>query len=166
MLTRVAPLRRSTSRYDPYPPKVESTITHATAPQKPGSVGGFDPATDRRGQRERDRRRGDVCGVSVTNGPSGAWSRRCQTVAAESATARSTGSANAHHGADPGPMSPATTSATPTMPVARPTRWAGVVRSPSSGAAAMATTNGCSAATRAVVPAGTPSPTAVTMHPR
>ena len=40
MLVRIAPARRSISRYAPYPPNDDSTTVHATAHQNVGSAGG------------------------------------------------------------------------------------------------------------------------------
>lgn len=43
MLARVAPERRTTNRYDPYPPSDASTTSHPTAPANASVVGGVSP---------------------------------------------------------------------------------------------------------------------------
>src|SRR3989344_2080842 len=61
---------------------------------------------------------------------------------------------------------PATTSATPAKPRARPAHWAGRTFSPSKAPATRAVSSGCNPTTSAVMPDGSPCPMAMNTPPR
>jgi hypothetical protein len=165
VLARVAPERRTTNRYDPYPPSDASTTSHPIAPAKATVVGGVSPPSSA-ANTAKATAAVPVCTPRATGTLASGRQRRSSNVPAASPATARTGNPYAQAGAWPEPTSPATTSTTPAAPMSSPRRWRGVVRSPSTGPASWATTSGCSAAMRAHVPASTPAAVAPKIPPR
>ncbi|GAB3382728.1 hypothetical protein GCM10027360_64680 [Amycolatopsis echigonensis] len=158
LFTAVMPIRPTSSQYNPYPPKVASTISQVMANQKCPDAGGTALPVASASPVKMTAEVPQWM-ASARNGGAGTRDRRSRTVEATSPSIPANGIRYAQAGACEA-ASDQLTRTTPTSPSTSPAHCRPVAATPRSGPASAAATSGCTPSMSAVVPVLTPSPMA------